>query len=144
MTWDMFKGSFATQAKSDGVFIKKGQIQHKVWKSESNWDQKSQCELEFFDFVIKDLREAFPWLFGSFCLDELTLPQPHIMGLNHIFISIYISVHLATFRRYFTPLLLLRPKRKKGCHNLLGKTFRPPLHKSRQEKTTTLAKKGQV
>ena len=56
----MFKGSFATQAKSDGVFIKKGQIQHKVWKSESNWDQKSQCELEFFDFVIKDLREAFP------------------------------------------------------------------------------------
>jgi hypothetical protein len=38
----------------------KGQIQHKVWKSESNWDQKSQCELEFFDFVIKDLREAFP------------------------------------------------------------------------------------
>ena len=26
----LFKGRFATQAKSDGVFIKKGQIQHKV------------------------------------------------------------------------------------------------------------------
>ena len=73
----------------------------KVWKSESNWDEKSQCELEFFDCVIKDLREAFPWLFGSFCLDELTLPQPHIMGLNHIFISIYICVHLAIIKFLF-------------------------------------------
>lgn len=27
------------------------------------------------------------------------------------------------FRRYFSPILCLTPKRKKGCHNLLGKLF---------------------